>query len=53
MDRVGNGHRLCIMVDLNGWVGDRVRVGLTCGLGAAGENDNGRKDVDFCPDRKL
>ena len=27
VDRVGNGYRLCMLGDLNVWVGDRVRVG--------------------------
>ena len=25
VDRVGNGYRLCVQGDLNGWIGDRVR----------------------------
>ena len=27
VDRVGNGYRLCVLGDLNGWIGDRVRAG--------------------------
>ena len=27
--RVGNGYRLCILGDLNGWIGDRTRAGIT------------------------
>ena len=34
--------------DLNGWVGDRVRVGITCVFGVSGENGYGRRVVDFC-----
>ena len=33
LDRIGNGYRLCALSDLNGWVGDRVRVGITGGFG--------------------
>ena len=29
LDRVDNGYRLCVLGDLNGWVEDRVRVGIT------------------------
>ena len=29
LDSVGNGYRLCILGDLNGWVGDGTRVGIT------------------------
>ena len=41
------------MVDLNGWVRDRVRVGITGPFGAPGENENGRTVVDFCLERWL
>ena len=34
--------------DLNGWVGDRVRAGITGVFGVPKENDNGRRGVDFC-----
>ena len=33
MDRVGSGYRLCFLGDLNGWIGDRARAGIT------GENE--------------
>ena len=42
VDRVGNGYRLCAL-DLNEWVGDRLRVGITGGFGVPAENDNGRR----------
>ena len=29
MGRVGNGNRLCLLGDLNGWIVDRVRAGIT------------------------
>ena len=41
LDRVGNGHMLCSLVYLNGWVGDRKRVGMTGWLGVSRENYNG------------
>ena len=43
LDSVGNGYRLCILGDLNGWIGDRTRAGITDALGVPGENDNGRR----------
>ena len=48
MSRVDNGYRLCVMGDLNGWVVDRVRVGITSAFRVSRENDNGRTVVDFC-----
>ena len=40
--RVGNGYRLCVLGDLNGWVGGRVRVrvGITGGYGVPLEYDS-------------
>ena len=29
VDNVGNGYRLCVLGDLNGWIGDRVRTGIS------------------------
>ena len=29
LDRVGNGYRQCIQEDLNGWIGDSMRAGIT------------------------
>ena len=37
VDKVGNGYRLYLL-DLNGWVGERVRV--VGAFGVPGENDN-------------
>ena len=34
--------------DLNRWIGDRVRAGITGAFGVPGENDNGRKVVELC-----
>ena len=43
LDREGNGYRLCILGDLNGWIGDRTTR----------ENDNGRRVVELCSERGL
>ena len=53
--RVGNWYRLCILGDMNGWIGDRVRAGVTGASGIPGENDNSRMSrvVDFCAERRL
>ena len=29
LDSVGNGYRFCILGDLNGWIGDKTREGIT------------------------
>ena len=34
-------------------IGDRLRVGMTVGFGVPGENDNGRRVIDFCAERRL
>ena len=49
MDRVGNGYRLCILGDLNRWIGDKVRAGITGAFGVSGENDK----VEFCGEGGL
>ena len=46
-DSVGNGYRLCLLGDLNGWVGDGTKAGITGVFGVPGENDNGRRAVVF------
>ena len=53
VDRVGNGYRLCILGDLNGWIGNTVRAGITSAFGVPRENDNGRRVVEFCAERGL
>ena len=47
MDGVGNGYRLCVLGNLNGWIGDRVRASITGTFGAPGENKDGRRVVEF------
>ena len=53
LDSVDNGFRLCILGDLNGWIGDRTRAGITGTFGVPRENDNGIRVVEFCADRGL
>ena len=53
LGRVGNGYRLCILGDLNRWIGNRTRAGLTGAYGVPGENDNDRRMVEFCAERGL
>ena len=40
LDRVGNGCKLWVLGDLNDWVADRLRAGITGGFGVPGKNDN-------------
>ena len=53
LDSVGDGYSLCILEDLNGWIGDRMGNGITRASGVAGENDNVRRVVEFCAERGL
>ena len=53
LDSVGSGYRLCILGDLNGWIRDRTRAGITGAFGVPGENDSGRRVVEFCAKRGL
>ena len=39
--------------DLNGWIGDRTRDDITGAFGVPGENDNGRRVVEFSAERRL
>ena len=43
----------CILGDLNEWIGDMKRVGITGAFGVPGENDNGIRVVEFCEEREL
>ena len=40
-----------MLEDLNGWIGNRVRTGITVAFGVEGENENGRRVVEFCAER--
>ena len=53
LDNIGNGYRFYILGDLNGWIGDRTRTGITGAFGVPGENDNGRRVVEFCEEKGL
>ena len=46
-----NRYRLCIMGDLNGWIGVKPRASITGAFGVPRENDNGRRVVEFCTER--
>ena len=39
--------------DLNGWVGDRLRVGINEDLGIPEEKDNGIRVINFDVERSL
>ena len=49
LDSVGNGYRLCILRYLNRW----TRAGINGCFGVPGENDNGRRVVEFCAKIRL
>ena len=53
LDRVQNGDRLCILGDLNRWIGDKTRTGIIGAFGVPGENDNSRRVVELCAERGL
>ena len=53
LDRVSNGYRLCNIGNLNGWIGDRVRTGITGAFGIPGDNDNDRRVVEFWAERVV
>ena len=53
LDSVGFGYILCILGDLNRLIGDRTRSEITDVFGVQGENDNGRRVVEFCAERGL
>ena len=45
--------KFVLMGDLNGWVGDRVRVDITGTFEVTGESYNRRRVVDFYAERML
>ena len=51
MDRVGKGYKLCMMGNMNGWIGKSVRDGITGAFEVPGENDNGRRGMEFCAEK--
>ena len=48
-----NTDRSYILGDLNGWIGDRPRDGITGAFGIPGANDNERRVVKFYRERGL
>ena len=44
---------MCILGDLNGWIGDRTKAGITGAFGVSEENDNGRRLVEFWAEKGL
>ena len=53
VDRVCNGYTLCVLDDLNGWIGYRVRAGITSAIGVPGKNENRRRVVEYYAERGL
>ena len=53
LGNVGSGYKLCIVGDLNGWIGNRTGAGITGAFGVPGKNDNSRRMVEFCEKRGL
>ena len=39
--------------NLNGWIGDKVRTDITDPFRVPGDNENGRRVVEFCVEREL
>ena len=39
--------------DLNGWVINMLKAGISTGFGIVVENDNGKRVIDFCVGREL
>ena len=48
VDSTGNGYILCILGDMNGWIRGKVRAGINGVFGVPGDNDNGKRVVEFC-----
>ena len=53
LDIVVNGYKLFILGDLNGWIGDRTRAGITDAFGVPEESENVRRMVELCAEREL
>ena len=53
LDCIGSGYKVRILGVTNGWIGDRTRAGITSAIGIPGENDNGRRVLEFCEKRRL
>ena len=53
VDSVGYGYRLCILGNLNGWIGNGKRADITGAFRVPGENDNEGKVAELCAEREL
>ena len=53
LDSVGNGYRLSLLEDLNGWIGNNIRASITGTFGVPGWNDNSRRAVGFNAENGL
>ena len=43
----------CVLEDLKEWIGDRMRAGITGTFRVPGENENGRRLMEFCGERGM
>ena len=50
MERISNGYSLC-SGRFERWVRNRVSVGITSAFGVPGENNTGKRVVEFCAER--
>ena len=44
---------ICILEDLNRWIGEGARATITGAFGVPRENDNGSSVVELCAERGL
>ena len=44
---------MCILGDINGWIGDRTRSGVTGAFGVSRDNYNGRRVMELSAEREL
>ena len=48
IDRGSNEYRLCVIGDLNGWIGNRMSAGITGKFGVLGKISNGAESGYIC-----
>ena len=53
LESVGNGYKLCILGDLNAWIGNSTRAGITGAFVVQRKNDNSRRVMELCTERGL
>ena len=44
---------MCILGDLNGWIEDRIRAGITGAFEVSGENNKAGREKELCGERGL